>query len=155
MGTDNEESLHFLIIQTAYDYNSVVNKPEVINDFETGGIDKLASAESVKQLFQFANDGKESIVTEINAKGITATIAETFSSLANLKYNSGNLETGTIPNKGAQTYANQFLGTLQTILGSANLVPENIKDGVNFLWLVYNHEQHGIILLKFLAYLCN
>lgn len=161
----NEESLHFLITQTAYDYNSLVNKPEIVNDY-SGGVDKLASAETVKQLFQFANDGKGSIATEINTKGVTATIAETFSSLANkiklyltkiegtavagdvlsgktCKNSTGNLITGTISSKTAQTYtpstvnqtiaANQFLSGIQTILGSPNFLAENIKNGVN-MW---------------------
>ena len=76
------ESLHFLITQTSYDYNSLMNKPEIVNDY-SGGTNKIASAESVKQLFQLASDGKTNVATEINAKGVTATVSETFTSLAN------------------------------------------------------------------------
>lgn len=157
------ESLHFMITQTAYDYNSLANKPEIVNDY-SGGINKIASAESVKQLFQLASDGKTNVAAEINSKGVAATAAETFSSLANkiktfltkiegnatagdvlsgktFKNSSGSLITGTIPSKTAQTYtpgttnqtiaAGQYLSGVQTIEGSANLTPANIKNGVN------------------------
>jgi hypothetical protein len=69
----------------------------------------------------------------------TATAAQM---LAGAKaYVNGVLVTGTIPSKGAQTFtpgttnqtisAEQYLSGAQTIAGSANLLPENIKDQVN------------------------
>jgi len=69
----------------------------------------------------------------------TATAAQMLSGV--IAYVKGNKITGTIPSKGAQTYtpgttnqtiaAGQYLSGVQTIAGSANLIPENIKDGVN------------------------
>lgn len=141
------ESLHFLITQTSYDYNSLMNKPEIVNDY-SGGTNKIASAESVKQLFQLASDGKINVATEINAKGVTATVSETFASLANkiktyltkiegtaiagdvlsgktFKNSSGNLVTGNIPSKGVQTYnpamTNQTIAAGQYLSGAQTI----------------------------------
>lgn len=65
-------------------------------------------------------------------------------------YVDGALITGNIPSKAAATItpstvnqlisAGQYLSGVQTILGSANLVPENIKDGVNIFNKVGNYS---------------
>ncbi len=76
-----------------------------------------------------------------DATAITADILSGYTAYAN-----GNKITGTIPSKTAQTYtpgttnqvinSGQYLLGNQTILGSANLVPENIKKGVNIFGIV-------------------
>ncbi len=69
-------------------------------------------------------------------------------------YVKGALITGTIPSKSAQTYtpgttnqtiaAGPYLSGVQTIEGSANLIPENIKDGVNIFGKIGNYNNSGM-----------
>lgn len=82
----------------------------------------------------------------------TATAAQMLSGA--IAYVNGNKITGTIPSKSAQTYtpgttnqtiaAGSYLSGVQTIEGSANLIPENIKDGVNIFGKIGNYNNSGM-----------
>ncbi|CDX04138.1 hypothetical protein DesLBE_1942 [Desulfitobacterium sp. LBE] len=71
----------------------------------------------------------------------TAVAADVLSGKTFYRDNAKTKLTGTIPSKGAQTYTptttnqtiatEQYLSGVQTILGSPNLIPANIKEGVN------------------------
>lgn len=93
----------------------------------------------------------------------TATAAQM---LAGAKaYVNGILVTGTIPSKTGQTYtpgttnqniaSGQYLSGNQTIQGSANLVPENIKNGVNIFGVVGNVEPSPVLLTATTQIKCN
>ena len=114
------------------------------------------------------------IVDAINTMGRSVTIANTHVELANaIKdisddanaavgdvlqgktfYQGGAKKIGTIPSKGTATItpgttnqiiaASQYLSGAQTIAGSANLLPENVKQGVNIFGVVGNYDNGGI-----------
>ena len=114
------------------------------------------------------------IVDAINTMGRSVTIANTHVELANaIKdisddanaavgdvlqgktfYQGGAKKIGTIPSKGTATItpgttnqiiaASQYLSGAQTIAGSANLLPENVKQGVNIFGVVGNYDNSGI-----------
>lgn len=75
-------------------------------------------------------------------------------------YSKGVLVTGTIKSKGATTYtpgtsnqmisSGQYLSGTQTIVGDADLKPENIKDGIDIFGVLGSHtaQNHNFDVIK-------
>lgn len=90
-------------------------------------------------------------ISPVTGTAVTGDVlsGKTFSSAAGIGL------TGTIPSKGVQTYtpsttnqtiaAGQYLSGIQTIAGSANLVEENIKNGINIFGKVGAYKGDFII----------
>lgn len=122
---------------------------------------------AIDQLFTSVSNGKSQIASAITDMGVSTSANDSFAQMATNIGNietgydtsqvtataatvrsgykfvnsSGQLITGTIPSKGAQTYTpktvsqtiakGQYLSGNQTIQGDGNLVPSNIKSGVS------------------------
>lgn len=122
---------------------------------------------AIDQLFTSVSNGKSQIASAITGMGVSTSANDSFAQMATNIGNietgydtsqvtataatvrsgykfvnsSGQLITGTIPSKGAQTYtpktykqtisSGQYLSGTQTIQGDGNLVPSNIKSGVS------------------------
>ena len=122
---------------------------------------------AIDQLFTSVSNGKSQIASAITDMGVSTSANDSFAQMATNIGNietgydtsqvtataatvrsgykfvnsSGQLITGTIPSKGAQTYtprtysqtisSGQYLSGNQTIQGDGNLVPSNIKSGVS------------------------
>lgn len=122
---------------------------------------------AIDQLFTSVSNGKSQIASAITGMGVSTSANDSFAQMATNIGNietgydtsqvtatantvrsgykfvnsSGQLITGTIPSKGAQTYtpktvsqtisSGQYLSGNQTIQGDGNLVPSNIKSGVS------------------------
>lgn len=122
---------------------------------------------AIDQLFTSVSNGKSQIASAITGMGVStsanATFAQMATNIGNIETgydtsqvtataatvrsgykfvnSSGQLITGTIPSKGAQTYtpktykqtisSGQYLSGTQIIQGDGNLIPSNIKSGVS------------------------
>lgn len=131
---------------------------------------------AIDQLFTSVSNGKSQIASAITGMGVSTSANDSFAQMATNIGNietgydtsqvtatantvrsgykfvnsSGQLITGTIPSKGAQTYtpktvsqtisSGQYLSGNQTIQGDGNLVSRNIKSGVSIFGVKGNFE---------------
>lgn len=131
---------------------------------------------AIDQLFTSVSNGKSQIASAITGMGVSTSANDSFAQMATNISNietgydtsqvtatantvrsgykfvnsSGQLITGTIPSKGAQTYTprtvsqtiakGQYLSGNQTIQGDGNLVASNIKSGVSIFGVRGNFE---------------
>lgn len=138
---------------------------------------------AIDQLFTSVSNGKSQIASAITGMGVSTSASDSFSQMATNIGNietgydtsqvtataatvrsgykfvnsSGQLITGTIPSKGAQTYtpktvsqtisSGQYLSGNQTIQGDGNLVASNIKSGVSIFGVSGSYTGNNIAII--------